>query len=98
MFIRLYFLEFRHLPKVYQAVLASATLSEEVVSLKKLVLHNAVILKLEEPNLAPLSQLTHYYINAEEEEKAVILYTLLKLSLLAGKSIIFVNTVDRCYK
>lgn len=88
----------RYLPKVYQAVLASATLSEEVVSLKKLILHNAVILKLEEPNLAPLSQLTHYYLNSEEEEKAVILYTLLKLSLLSGKSIIFVNTVDRCYR
>ncbi|XKL69309.1 hypothetical protein PGB90_007078 [Kerria lacca] len=88
----------RHLPKVYQAVLASATLSEEVISLKKLVLHNAVILKLEEPDLAPLTQLTHYYLNAEEEEKAVIVYTLLKLSLIDGKIILFVNTVDRCYK
>ncbi|XP_065226799.1 probable ATP-dependent RNA helicase DDX56 [Planococcus citri] len=87
-----------HLPKVYQAVLASATLTEDVVSLKKSVLRHAVILKLEEPNLAPLTQLTHFYVNAEEEEKAVILYTLLKLSLLTGKSIIFVNTVDRCYK
>lgn len=88
----------KHLPKVYQAVLASATLSVEVVSLKKLILHNAVILKLEEPNLAPLSQLTHYYLNAEEEEKAVILYTIFKLSLISGKTIVFINTVDRCYK
>lgn len=79
-------------------MLASATLSEEVISLKKLVLHNAVILKLEEPDLAPLTQLTHYYLNAEEEEKAVIVYTLLKLSLIDGKIILFVNTVDRCYK
>lgn len=79
-------------------MLASATLSEEVTSLKKLILHNPVILKLEEPNLAPLTQLTHYYLNAEEEEKAVILYTLLKLPLISGKTIIFVNTVDRCYK
>ncbi|KAK7574293.1 hypothetical protein V9T40_011484 [Parthenolecanium corni] len=88
----------KYLPKVYQAVLASATISEEVISLKKLILHNAVILKLEEPNLAPLSQLTHYYLNAEEEEKAIILYTLLKLSLISGKIIVFVNSVDRCYK
>lgn len=89
---------FRYLPKVYQAVLASATISEEVITLKKLILHNAVILKLEEPNLAPVSQLTHYYLNAEEEEKAIILYTLLKLSLISGKVIVFVNSVDRCYK
>ncbi|XP_011496167.1 PREDICTED: probable ATP-dependent RNA helicase DDX56 [Ceratosolen solmsi marchali] len=87
-----------YLPIVYQAILASATLSEDVLSLKKLVLHNPAILKLEEPPLAPPSQLTHYTLTAEENDKATILYTLLKLSLIRGKCIIFVNTVDRCYK
>ncbi|KAG7190638.1 hypothetical protein KM043_006720 [Ampulex compressa] len=86
------------LPTVYQAVLASATLSEDVVTLKKLVLHNPAVLKLEEPPLAPPSQLTHYSLAAEENDKAAILYALLKLHLIRGKSIIFVNTVDRCYK
>lgn len=33
---------FRQLPKIYQAFLMSATLGEDVLSLKKLVLHNAV--------------------------------------------------------
>ncbi|CAK9795782.1 Probable ATP-dependent RNA helicase DDX56 [Anthophora plagiata] len=88
----------RYLPTVYQAALASATLSEDVLTLKKLVLHNPAILKLEEPPLAPLSQLTHYSLAAEENEKATILYALLKLNLIRGKTIIFVNTVDRCYK
>lgn len=83
---------------MYQAILASATLSEEVVQLKQLVLHNPVILKLQEPDIAPPTQLAHFYVPAEEEEKAVILYALLKLHLVKGKSIIFVNTVDRCYK
>ncbi|KAJ9596300.1 hypothetical protein L9F63_012667 [Diploptera punctata] len=87
-----------YLPRVYQATLASATLSEDVLSLKKLVLHNPVILKLQEPELAPASQLSHYHLAAEENDKAVILYALLKLHLVRGKSIIFVNTVDRCYK
>ncbi|CAK9824256.1 Probable ATP-dependent RNA helicase DDX56 [Anthophora retusa] len=87
-----------YLPTVYQAALASATLSEDVITLKKLVLHNPAILKLEEPPLAPLSQLTHYSLAAEENEKATILYALLKLNLIRGKTIIFVNTVDRCYK
>lgn len=89
---------FRHLPKIYQAILASATLSEDVTSLKNLVLHNPVILKLEEPDLAPTSQLTHYHLFAEENDKATILYALLKLRLIRGKTIIFVNTVDKCYK
>lgn len=87
-----------HLPKIYQAVLASATLSDDVLSLKKIVLRNPVILKLEEPELAPSTQLQHYHLFAEEDDKAAILYALLKLNLIRGKSIIFVRTVDRCYK
>ncbi|XP_011641120.1 probable ATP-dependent RNA helicase DDX56, partial [Pogonomyrmex barbatus] len=87
-----------YLPTAYQAVLASATLSEDVQTLKKLVLHNPAILKLEEPPLAPPTQLSHYTLAAEENDKAAILYALLKLHLIRGKSIIFVHTVDRCYK
>ncbi|XP_047120315.1 probable ATP-dependent RNA helicase DDX56 isoform X4 [Schistocerca piceifrons] len=88
---------FRFLPRIYQATLASATLSEDVLSLKKLVLHNAVTLKLEESELAPATQLSHYHLAAEEEDKAAILYALLKLHLIRGKTVIFVNSVDRCY-
>ncbi|VVC41385.1 Hypothetical protein CINCED_3A012794 [Cinara cedri] len=88
----------KYLPKTYQAVLASATLSEDVLKLKKLLLKNAVLLKLQEPDLAPLSQLSHYKLNAEEEDKAVILYCCFKLNLVKGKTIVFVNTVDKCYK
>lgn len=87
-----------YLPSIYQAILASATLSEDVTAIKRLILHNPVVLKLEEPELAPITQLTHYRILAEESDKAAILYSLLKLELIRGKSIIFVNSVDRCYK
>lgn len=86
------------MPKLYQAILASATLSDDVKSLKSLVLHNPVVLKLEEPEVAPASQLTHYHLYAEEIDKATILYALLKLHLIRGKTIVFVNTVDKCYK
>lgn len=87
-----------HLPSIYQAILASATLSEDVSALKQIFLHNPVVLKLEEPELAPSSQLSHFHISAEENDKSAILYALFKLRLVQGKSIIFVNTVDRCYK
>ncbi|XP_055693025.1 probable ATP-dependent RNA helicase DDX56 [Lutzomyia longipalpis] len=86
------------LPSIYQAILASATLSEDVLTLKSLVLHNPVTLKLTEPDVAPTSHLSHYHISAEENDKAAILYALFKLHLIRGKSVIFVNTVDRCYK
>ena len=85
-------------PKAYQAILTSATLSDDVLKLKKLVLHNAVILKLEEPSLPESAQLTQYQIKIEEEDKFVLVYALFKLKLVQGKSIIFVNSVDRCYK
>lgn len=78
--------------------MTSATLSEDVKSLKQLVLHQPVTLKLEEPELPPASQLTQYQIYAEEEDKAVLIYALFKLGLVRGKTIIFVRNVDRCYK
>ncbi|CRK92134.1 CLUMA_CG005749, isoform A [Clunio marinus] len=87
-----------YMPAAYQSILASATLSDEVMDLKKIVLHNPVVLKLEEPELPPITQLSHYHLPAEENDKAAILYTLFKLHLIKGKSIIFVNTVDKGYK
>jgi ATP-dependent RNA helicase DDX56/DBP9 len=87
-----------YLPKLRQCALASATLSEDVTELKRLAMKRPAVLKLEEPEVAPPSQLSHYHIGAEEEEKAVILYVLFKLHLVRGKTIVFVNTVDRCYK
>ncbi|CAG7721408.1 unnamed protein product [Allacma fusca] len=87
-----------HLPRIYQSILASATLSEDVMELKKLVLHNPVILKLQEPLIPSSCQLAHYVIRSEEEQKFVLIYALFKLNLVRGKSLIFVNTVDRSYK
>lgn len=86
------------LPKIYQAFLMSATLSEDVRALKKMVLHNPVILKLEESQLPEASQLTQYHIKCEHEEKFSLVAALLKLGLIRGKSIFFVNSVDSCYR
>ncbi|XP_030378022.1 probable ATP-dependent RNA helicase DDX56 [Scaptodrosophila lebanonensis] len=88
----------KYLPPIYQAVLVSATITDDVARMKGLCLHNAVTLKLEEPELVSQEQLTHQRILAEENDKPAILFALLKLRLIRGKSIIFVNNVDRCYK
>ncbi|XP_029460043.1 probable ATP-dependent RNA helicase DDX56 isoform X2 [Rhinatrema bivittatum] len=85
-------------PKIYQAFLMSATFNEDVQALKELVLHNPVTLKLQESQLPDSSQLTQFQIKCEEEDKFLLLYTLLKLSLVRGKTIIFVNSIDRCYR
>ncbi|XP_077325797.1 putative ATP-dependent RNA helicase DDX56 [Lithobates pipiens] len=86
------------LPKIFQSFLMSATFNEDVQALKELVLHNPVTLKLEESQLPDSSQLTQYQIQCEEEDKFLLLYTLLKLSLIRGKTILFVNNVERSYR
>ncbi|GAB6023312.1 putative ATP-dependent RNA helicase ddx56 [Chamberlinius hualienensis] len=87
-----------HIPSIYQSFLMSATLSDEVQQLKKLILHNPVILKLEEPELPVSDQLTQYLIKCEETDKFVIIYTLFKLCLIRGRTLIFLSNVDRCYR
>lgn len=88
----------RRLPAVCQSILMSATLSEEVRELRQLLLHNPVVLKLEEPQLPAGHQLAQYHLKVEEKDKFVLIYTLFKLKLVRGKTIIFVGSVDRCYK
>ncbi|XP_007905640.2 probable ATP-dependent RNA helicase DDX56 [Callorhinchus milii] len=87
-----------YLPKIYQSFLMSATFNEDVEALKELVLHNPVILKLKESQLPDSSQLTQYQIKCEEDEKFLLIYALFKLSLVRGKTILFVNSIDRCYR
>lgn len=87
-----------HLPKIYQSYLMSATLSEDVQALKELLLHNPVILKLQGSQLPDSSQLQQYSVHCEEEDKFLLIYTLLKLRLVQGKTLVFVGAVDRCYR
>ncbi|XP_061409202.1 probable ATP-dependent RNA helicase DDX56 [Lethenteron reissneri] len=87
-----------HLPNIYQAFLMSATLSEDVSALKKLILHNPVTLKLQESQLPDSGQLAQYHVKCEEEDKFLLVYTLLKLGLVRGKTLVFVNAIERCYR
>ncbi|XP_057674705.1 probable ATP-dependent RNA helicase DDX56 [Corythoichthys intestinalis] len=87
-----------HLPKIYQSFLMSATLSEDVLALKELLLHNPVTLKLQGSQLPDTGQLQQFSICCEEEDKFLLVYTLLKLRLVRGKTLIFVGAVERSYR
>lgn len=88
-----------YLPRIYQAFLMSATFNEDVQALKELVLHNPVTLKLQESQLPGPDQLQQFQVVCEtEEDKFLLLYALLKLSLVRGKSLLFVNTLERSYR
>ncbi|CAO1638355.1 unnamed protein product [Sympodiomycopsis kandeliae] len=88
-----------HLPKNYQSYLMSATMSQDVEELRSLLAaggRKAQVLNVQDPNHH--SHLTQYYVYTSEDSKFLLLYVLLKLRLVRGKVLIFVNDVDRGYK
>lgn len=86
-----------HLPKVYQAFLMSATLTVEIQDLKQMILRNPVTIKLEE-GADEQSQVTQYSVECKESDKFLLAFFILKLRLIKGKCIIFVNDIDRCFR
>ena len=87
-----------HLPATYQALMLSATISDDVTALKKKFLTNPVVLRVDEKDLPTEAQLAQYLIKCEPNEKFLLLVSLLKLNLLHGKTLLFVNNITRCYK
>jgi ATP-dependent RNA helicase DDX56/DBP9 len=68
------------MPKIYQGLLFSATLSPDLEKFKKVVLHNPAILKLHETTQS--GHLLQMYLRSTEADKFLILYVFIKLGLL----------------
>jgi len=89
----------KFMPKICQGFLMSATLSPELNSLKNVVLHSPVVLKLEqEESDRSAGQLTQFYLETPKKDKNLLIYVFLKLGLLKGKGIFFVNSTDGGYR
>lgn len=89
----------KSIPKICQGFLMSATLSPELDSLKKIVLHSPVVLKLEQDeNQGAKGQLKQFYVSLPKKDKNLVIYVFLKLGLLKGKGLFFVNTTDAGYR
>ncbi|KAK0457643.1 P-loop containing nucleoside triphosphate hydrolase protein [Desarmillaria tabescens] len=86
-----------YLPKVFQSFLMSATMTEDVELLKGLTLRSPAILKLEQGE-DEAANLTQYSVKCSEVDKFLLTYVILKLKLIKGKCILFVNDVDRSYR
>lgn len=88
------------LPKSYQSYLMSATMSQDVEELRDLLAkggsRKAQVLNLQDPTHH--AHLRQYYVHLSEESKFLLVYVLLRLKLVRGKVLIFVNDVDRGYK
>mmetsp|Transcript_4140 Transcript_4140/g.5737 ORF Transcript_4140/g.5737 Transcript_4140/m.5737 type:complete len:716 (+) Transcript_4140:181-2328(+) len=94
----------KSLPKICQGFIMSATLSTEITSLKKVVLHSPAVLKLEDEGIGAASDgngrntLSQFYLPLPKRDKFLVLYVFLKLGLLKGKGLFFVNTTDGGYR
>ncbi|KAG7730305.1 hypothetical protein KL933_000100 [Ogataea haglerorum] len=80
-----------------QTFLMSATLNEEVTELKSKFCNKPAVLKLEDVD-SDKKKLVQYYIKTSELDKFLLIYVILKLGLIKGKILLFVNELDRGYK
>ncbi|KDO35547.1 hypothetical protein SPRG_18795 [Saprolegnia parasitica CBS 223.65] len=87
---------FNALPKICQHFFMSATLSPELDALKKAVLHNPAVVKLEEGHSD--GKLQQYYLPVVKKDKDLLAYALIKLGVIHGKVIFFVNSTAAAYR
>ena len=85
------------LSRTHQTFLMSATLDDDTEALRELMLKDPVVLRLEnDTSLA--ENLSQYFVETSEDEKFLLVYVMLKLRLIRGKCLLFVNDIDRCYR
>ena len=100
------------LPKDYQAVLVSATLTDDLETLKGLMLRNPVSVIVEDADIstqtvkkttksssslaAPTAK--QFYMTCPTRDKFLCLYGLLKLEVITGKILIFTSSIDGAYR
>ena len=80
------------MPKIFQGLLMSATLSPELEKFKRVLLHNPAVLKLEEEEKG-VGELLQFYLTATENDKFLILYVFIKLGLLQVSRVLIIIPV-----
>lgn len=85
------------LPREHQTLLMSATLSDDVAAVEGMALRNPAVLRLEN-DMSLAGELSQFFVYTSEVDKFLLAYVILKLRLIRGKCLIFVNDIDRCYR
>jgi len=102
------------LPKEYQAVLVSATLSDDLETLKGLMLRSPLSILINEKDISddlPQKSMTQkktqsgnpkcrqYYLAVKESrDKFLALYGMIKMEIVGGRILIFTSSIDSAYK
>jgi ATP-dependent RNA helicase DDX56/DBP9 len=88
----------RLIPKAAQVTMMSATLTDELDTLKGIFSRQPTLLDLEEAE-TQTDKLTQFIVKCGEDEKFLLVYVIFKLQLLkGGKFLIFVADIDRSYR
>jgi ATP-dependent RNA helicase DDX56/DBP9 len=88
----------QHFPKIAQGFLMSATLNSEVEILRSTLLNSPVVIEVEEEEEEQEKLLDQFSVDCKEDDKFLLLYVMLKLNLVTGKTLIFVNDISRCFR
>ncbi|ODQ82449.1 hypothetical protein BABINDRAFT_159040 [Babjeviella inositovora NRRL Y-12698] len=80
-----------------QIFLMSATVNDDLNELKAKFCTKPAILKLND-DTARDKKLVQYYVRTSEFDKFLLTYVIFKLSLIKGKTLVFVNNIDRGYR
>lgn len=84
--------------KTLQTFLMSATLNEDIQDLKTKFCRLPAVLKLNDDQLVNKTKIVQYYVKTTEFDKFLLTYVIYKLNLVKGKSLVFVNNIDRGYR
>lgn len=91
--------QFLPLQKSLQTFLMSATLNDDIQELKKQFCRSPAILKFNDDQITKdETKLVQYYVMVSEFDKFLLCYVIFKLGLIKGKTLIFVNNIDRGYR
>jgi ATP-dependent RNA helicase DDX56/DBP9 len=85
------------IPATAQAFFMSATLTSDVETLKQKLCRDPVVVKIQEKEEQGES-LAQYVVKCAEDEKFLLVFVIFKLRLVRGKTIIFVDDLDRSYR
>lgn len=66
--------------------------------LKNLILHTPVVIEVEDEQLKETKKLQQFSVDCSENDKFLLLYVMIKLKLINGKTIVFVNDISRCFR
>ncbi|CAI4046644.1 hypothetical protein SKDZ_12G3070 [Saccharomyces kudriavzevii ZP591] len=91
--------EYLPLKKNLQTFLMSATLNDDIQVLKQKFCRSPAILKFNDEEINKnQNKLLQYYVKVSEFDKFLLCYVIFKLGLIKGKTLIFVNNIDRGYR